>query len=51
MSLIYKVCSRTITRGGFPEDMVMRINVFYAGGMISTEEYNRLAELLKEANQ
>lgn len=46
MSLMYHVCHRTILRGGYPEDMALRVNVFYGGGLISTEEYNRLMELL-----
>jgi len=46
MSLMYKVCSRTILRGGYPEDMAMRVNVFYGGGLISTEEYNLLMDML-----
>ena len=33
MSLMYKVCYRTINRGGYPEDMTMRVNVFYGGGL------------------
>lgn len=47
MSIMYKVCKRTIERGNFPEDMAMRINVFYGAGLISTEEYNELINLLK----
>lgn len=46
MSLMYKVCFRTIARGGYPEDMTMRVNVFYGGGLISTEEYNLLMDML-----
>lgn len=46
MSLMYHVCYRTILRGDYPEDMAMRVNVFYGGGLISTEEYNQLMELL-----
>lgn len=47
MSLMYRVCARTIGRGGFPEDMALRIHVFYAGGLITTEEYDSLMKLLK----
>lgn len=46
MSIMYKVCKRTIERGGYPEDMEMRISVFYGGGLISTEEYNKLMGML-----
>ena len=46
MSLMYKVCERTIRRGGYPEDMALRVNVFYGGCLISTEEYGLLMELL-----
>lgn len=46
MSLLYKVCRRTIDRGGYPADMAVRINVFYAAGLISTEEYTDLVAML-----
>lgn len=46
MSIMYKVCKRTIERGNYPEDMAMRINVFYAGALISTEEYNELMAMI-----
>lgn len=48
MSIMYKVCKRTIERGNYPEDMEMRINVFYAGGLINTEEYNELMNMLSK---
>lgn len=51
MSLMYKVCFRTITRGHYPEDMSMRVNVFYGSGLISTEEYNLLMDLLAEPKE
>lgn len=47
-SLMYKVCMRTIDRGSYPEDMAMRINVFYGAGLISTEEYDELMNMLRE---
>lgn len=47
MSVMYKVCKRIIMRGDYPEDMVMRINVFYGAALISTEEYNELINLIK----
>ena len=46
MSIMYKVCKRTILRGDYPEDMDMRINVFYGAGLISTEEYDELMGVL-----
>lgn len=48
MSIMYKVCKRTIERGNYPEDMEMRINVFYGGGLISTEEYDELMGMLSK---
>lgn len=47
MNIMYKVCKRTIERGNYPEDMKMRINVFYGSGLISTDEYNCLISILK----
>lgn len=46
MSIMYKVCKRTIERGSYPEDMAMRVNVFYGAGLISTEEYDGLMGML-----
>lgn len=46
MNILFKVCKRTIERGNYPEDMTMRINVFYGAGLISTEEYNELIAML-----
>lgn len=46
MSIMYKVCKRTIERGNYPADMEMRINVFYGGGLITTEEYSELMDML-----
>ncbi|MBR2923625.1 MAG: hypothetical protein IKC28_01235 [Clostridia bacterium] len=51
MSLMYKVCFRTIARGNYPEDMAMRVNVFYGGGLISTEEYNLLMDQLNQPQE
>lgn len=48
MSIMFKVCKRTIARGNYPEDMAMRINVFYGGGLITTDEYNELMGMLSE---
>ena len=47
MSIMYKVCKRTIERGNYPEDMMMRINVFYGAGLITTDEYNELINMIK----
>ena len=46
MSIMYKVCKRTIERCNYPKDMVMRINVFYGANLISTEEYNELIGMI-----
>lgn len=48
MNIMYKVCKRTIERGNYPEDMSMRINVFYGAGLISTEEYDMLMGMISE---
>ena len=48
MSIMYKVCKRTIERGNYPEDMKMRINVFYNGDLITIEEYNELIAMITE---
>ena len=48
MSIMFKVCKRTIERGNYPEDMAMRVNVFYGGGLITTNEYNELMGMLSE---
>ena len=44
--LMYRVCMRTIQRGSYPEDMGLRVNVFYGAGLLSTEEYAALMEML-----
>ena len=46
MSSMYRVCKRTIERGGYPEDMALRVNVFYGAGLISTDEYDGLMGML-----
>ena len=46
MNIIYKVCKRTIERGNYPEDMMMRINVFYDADLITTDEYNELINMI-----
>lgn len=46
-SLLYRVCKRTIQRGNYPADMATRIDVFYAGGKISTQEYEELIGLIR----
>lgn len=48
MNIMYKVCKRTIERGGYPEDMAMRINVFYGAGLIDTDEYNELINMINK---
>lgn len=49
MSLMFKVCQRTIQRGGYPSDMALRVSVFYGSGLISTEEYEQLMAMLTAA--
>lgn len=53
MSLMYKVCMRTISRGGYPEDMALRINVFFGATdpktgepLLTSDEYNELMRML-----
>jgi len=48
MNILFKVCKRTIERGSFPDDMAMRINVFYVAGLINTEEYNTLIGMISK---
>lgn len=44
--LIYRVCKRTIERGGYPGDMQDRLDVFYASGKLTTVQYDELTTLL-----
>lgn len=44
--LIYKVCKRTIERGNYPDDMQTRLDVFYAAGKLTTEQYDELVNML-----
>lgn len=44
--LIYRVCKRTIQRGGYPTDMQDRLDVFYASDKLTTEQYDELSGLL-----
>ena len=46
MSIMFKVCKRTIERGDYPEDMIVRIEVFHNAGLISVEEYNTLIGMI-----
>lgn len=48
MSIMCKVCKRTIERGNYPEDMMTRIEVFYKAGLIYNEEYNILIDMISE---
>ncbi len=45
--LIYRVCKRTITRGGYPADMQDRLDVFYAAGKLTTAQYDELTALVE----
>ena len=44
--LIYRVCKRTIQRGGYPTDMADRLDVFYAAGKLTTEQYDELSAMM-----
>ncbi len=46
--LIYRVCKRTIQRGNYPNDMQMRLDVFYAASKLTTEQYDELCGMIKE---
>lgn len=46
MSIMYKVCLRTITRGNYPENMEEYLDVFLGGNKITLEEYTELITLL-----
>lgn len=48
-TLIYRVCKRTIQRGNYPTDMAIRLEVFYASGSITTNEYDELSAMLEPA--
>lgn len=44
--LIYRVCKRTIERGNYPDDMQIRLDVFYAAGKLTSEQYDKLVNML-----
>lgn len=46
MSIMYKVCKRTIERGNYPEDMATRIEVFYKANLITEKEHAELIGML-----
>lgn len=46
MSLLYKVCKRTIERGNYPSDMSNRIKTFYKANLITEDEYNELIKMV-----
>lgn len=46
MSIMFKVCKRTIERGNYPEDILLRIEAFYKANLINDEEYNILVNSL-----
>ena len=46
MSIMYKVCKRTIERGNYPEDMSIRLDVFYNANLITIDEYSELINLI-----
>lgn len=45
--IIYNVCKRTILRGNSPEDMSVRLKVFYENNLITEEQYNELIKLME----
>lgn len=46
MSIMYKVCKRTIERGAAPENMADRIKAFRGANQISVDEYNEQMAML-----
>ena len=46
MSIMYKVCARTISRGNYPKNMEEYLDVFLGGNKITLEEYTELIALL-----
>ena len=44
--MLYQVLKRTIERGGYPEDMATRLDVFYAAGKLTTAQYDELTALV-----
>lgn len=44
--LIYRVCKRTIGRDNYPDDMQTRLDVFYAAGKLTSEQYDELVYML-----
>ena len=47
MSIMYKVCKRTIERGNYPEDMILRIDAFFNANLITEDEYSELIQLIQ----
>lgn len=46
MSVLFKVCKRTIERGNYPVDMKDRIDAFYKAELINMEEHTILTGML-----
>lgn len=46
-NIIYDVCKRTLLRGDAPEDMGMRLVVFFKNNLITAEQYNELFQLME----
>ena len=46
MSVMFKVCKRTIERGNYPENMRNRVEAFFNANLINDEEYNILINML-----
>ena len=47
MVVLYRICKRMIERGNL-EGMSTKLDVFYAAGKLTDDEYKELTELLAE---
>ena len=46
-NVIYNACKRTILRKDYPQNMSMRLKVFYENNLITEEQYNELIKLME----
>lgn len=46
-NIIYNVCKRTVFRGNPPEDMNVRLKVFFENNLLTEEQYNELFQLME----
>ena len=49
-NIIYNSCKRTILRGNYPEDMLVRLDVFLKAELINQEQYDELVALMEDDN-